>query len=207
MKLIEDLGQLYPTKSSKYKSRYAIFECNNCNINFKANAKDAKMRKQEYCNNCKYTNHIKHNDHKSRLYKIWAGLKTRCNNIKDTNYLNYGGRGISYSNLWEEYIVFKEWAILNGYNDSLTIERINVDLNYEPDNCTWISFHEQQFNKRTSINISIDDAFNIKELYKNTKTSHRKLGKEYNVSYATIRSIINNNYTEYNNKIYTKGKK
>ena len=92
----------------------------------------------------------RHGDsHKNRLYTIWCGMKSRCFNKNNSAYMNYGGRGISMCEEWiESYADFKNWAINNGYNDSLTIERINVDGNYEPNNCKWATWKEQGNNTR-----------------------------------------------------------
>lgn len=86
-----------------------------------------------------------------RLYKIHQGMKARCYKANNENYKNYGGRGISICDEWRKnYKVFKEWAINNGYRDDLTIDRIDVNGNYEPSNCRWITIREQQRNKRTN---------------------------------------------------------
>ena len=85
----------------------------------------------------------------TRLYRIWRGLFKRCRNKKSTDYHNYGGRGIDICQEWEDFSNFKRWAIGNGYKHDLTIERVDVDGNYCPDNCTWITKGEQAKNKRT----------------------------------------------------------
>lgn len=93
-----------------------------------------------------------HNETDSRLYHIWIGIKARCFNPANTSYPNYGGRGISVCNEWKtSYLAFKQWAENNGYSDLLTIDRIDVNGNYSPDNCRWVSMSVQEFNKRTSM--------------------------------------------------------
>lgn len=88
---------------------------------------------------------------KSRLYSIWGDMKRRCNNIKNKEYKNYGGRGITVCDEWEhDYLKFHEWAIANGYDGSLTLDRINVNGNYEPSNCKWSTWSQQGQNKRMS---------------------------------------------------------
>jgi len=75
-------------------------------------------------------------------------MKSRCNNKNNPVYMLYGGRGISVCDEWNEFKAFKEWAMNNGYSDQLTIDRINVNGNYEPDNCRWATQKEQCRNKR-----------------------------------------------------------
>lgn len=78
-----------------------------------------------------------------RLYDIWCNMKGRCGNPGNSNYANYGGRGIRVCDEWEfDYPAFRDWALANSYNDSLTIDRIDNDGNYEPGNCQWLTRSE-----------------------------------------------------------------
>ena len=77
-----------------------------------------------------------------RLYRIWKNMRYRCQKPKNDAFSAYGGRGISVCNEWERFPAFCEWARANGYRDDLTIDRIDVDGNYEPSNCQWITKSE-----------------------------------------------------------------
>lgn len=98
----------------------------------------------------------RHNLYGIRLHTTWRHMKERCNNPNSTDYHNYGGRGITYYQEWEEFKPFYEWAMKNGYKDDLTIDRIDVNGNYEPSNCRWVSRKKQGRNKRDTIRITID---------------------------------------------------
>ena len=87
---------------------------------------------------------------KLRLYTIWRDMRKRCRNPKTCFHKNYVDRGIRVCDEWQTYEVFRDWALKNGYNDSLSIERIDVNGNYTPDNCKWIPIKEQALNKTTT---------------------------------------------------------
>lgn len=90
----------------------------------------------------------KHGEAKTRLYGIYHSMRARCNNVKHKSYKDYGGRSISIYPEWEkDFLAFKEWAYNNGYKDTLSIDRIDVNGNYEPSNCRWITNKEQQRNR------------------------------------------------------------
>lgn len=85
---------------------------------------------------------------RTRLYETWRGIRQRCSNPKATNYSDYGGRGISVCPEWATYAPFKEWALSSGYTDQLTIDRKDVNGDYEPSNCVWADNTVQACNKR-----------------------------------------------------------
>lgn len=95
-----------------------------------------------------------------RLASIYSGMKNRCLNTNEADYKHYGGRGIEICENWldEKYGFdnFYNWAIENGYSNELTIDRIDVDGNYEPNNCRWATRKEQGINKRDSIYLTFE---------------------------------------------------
>lgn len=90
----------------------------------------------------------------TRLHKIYTGMKQRCLNPNNNAYMRYGGRGITICNEWlSDITAFFKWAIENGYNDSLTLDRIDNHKGYSPDNCRWATYREQTLNRNVSIKI------------------------------------------------------
>ena len=100
------------------------------------------------------------NENRERLFKVYTDIKQRCTNPNNHGYKDYGGRGITVCQSWlNDYCAFRDWAYANGYKEEVlpngvniwTIERIDVNGNYCPENCTWITTQEQQFNKRDNV--------------------------------------------------------
>lgn len=102
----------------------------------------------------------KHGMKNTRIYRIWRGIKTRCYNKNFKHYDLYGGRGIVVCDDWVDKKNgsknFIDWALKNGYEDNLTIDRIDVNGNYEPSNCRWTTSFEQANNRRNTIKICFD---------------------------------------------------
>jgi len=93
----------------------------------------------------------------SRLYRIWAGMRTRCYSESSPRYKHYGARGIKICDEWNDFSNFKEWALNNGYSDLLSIDRINVNGDYSPENCRWASQKTQGNNTTRNVRIEYQD--------------------------------------------------
>lgn len=119
----------------------------------------------------------------TKLYQVWVSMRKRCNNPTDPAYHNYGGRGIGYATEWDDYITFHKWAYEKGYQENvgLTLERIDVNKGYTPDNCCWADRKRQSNNKRNNLCFTIDGV---------THTL-AEWCEIYNVPYARVDARIN----------------
>lgn len=93
-------------------------------------------------------------DNINKLYAVWSAMKQRCTNPNNKKWERYGGRGISVCAEWKDsYDNFKVWALSNGYREGLTLDRIDNNKGYEPSNCRWTTYHEQNLNTSRSVHI------------------------------------------------------
>ena len=132
----------------------------------------------------------KHGESYARLHNIWGLMKQRILNPNSKNYKYYGGRGITICPEWtNDYIVFRDWALTNGYKEGLQIHREN-DGNYEPDSCKWVTRTENLRHTRKTITMEIADE--IRDLYKTGNFSMQELGNKYSISKQMVSYILNN---------------
>lgn len=156
---LEIVGDAFPVWDEKHKRNRYYVPCRcDCGNTLNVRKDGFGHRKHKSCGcisrTILETNAIppQHGHSGERLYKIWIGMKYRCNEPSVPHYHNYGGRGIRVCDEWSSsYESFREWALANGYAHGLTIDRINNDGNYEPDNCRWSTLKEQSNNKRDTI--------------------------------------------------------
>ena len=124
---------------------------------------------------------LQHGESYTRLHSVWSAMKNRCTNPNDPAYKHYGARGIRVCHRWLDYKAFSRWAKSHGYADNLTIERIDVNGNYEPGNCRFVTKKEQAWNRRTSRIITYNGKTQCLEQW----------AKEIGISSGTLSSRIN----------------
>lgn len=148
-------------------------------------------------------------NYKTRLYAVWMTMKQRCENPNNNNYAKYGARGIKVCDEWHTFTVFKEWAYANGYDDTApkgqcTIDRIDVNGNYEPSNCRWVDNKTQGNNRTNNRIITLDgvshtltewcDVYNIP--IKNVAARVHNCGWSYEKAITTPLKNVGWQYTE-----------
>jgi len=119
------------------------------------NTKSCGCYREEQSNKALIERSTTHGETKTRLHNIWHGMKQRCGYKKSINYKWYGAKGISVCDEWgKSYITFRDWAISNGYEGNLSIDRIDFNKNYEASNCRWVTPKEQANNRSNNKNIT-----------------------------------------------------
>lgn len=132
-------------------------------------------------------NTLTHGDAGSRLYGAWSNARERCKNQNYKHFHRYGGRGITFTEEWNDYQIFMEWALANGYHDDLTLDRRDNDKGYSPENCRWITQREQNRNKGNN-KLSADDIPVIRVMLNEGMVSH-KIAELFGCSGGLIRDI------------------
>lgn len=186
------LTALYPVPDKAHRARWhCICDCGNEKDVLQQNLSNGHVRScgcilsdSSLERIIRYNNSIgreSHHETKTRLYRIWIGIKSRCLVETASNYQNYGGRGIRVCDEWgHSYNAFSEWAMQNGYDDSLTIDRIDPDGDYCPANCRWVTMSVQEFNKRmSSKNTSGTTGVSYNKAMKKWIAYIRKAGKQH----------------------------
>lgn len=115
---------------------------------------------------------------KTRLNSIWNSMKARCNIPSVKSYPRYGARGIKICREWESFVTFRDWALANGYADNLTIDRIDNDGSYSPENCRWVTLRENVNNQTKTRFVQYQDGVIARGLF----------CKQFNVKYGFVRS-------------------
>lgn len=167
-------------------NRYAFYNCScDCGTKLVVGGRSLISGNRSSCG-CHFKEMItKHGLSRHPLYMTWTGINNRCHNLRTKDYYLYGGRGISVCDEWRKSpIEFINWGMNNGYKPGLTIERIDNDGNYEPDNCKWATLTEQARNKITT-KLTTERAKEIK----NDDRNFGDIAEDYKVSLSTIYDI------------------
>jgi hypothetical protein len=125
--------------------------------------------------------HKTHGESKTRLYGIWVHMMQRCKDANHPRYADYGGRGIDVCVEWLNYESFSKWAHANGYAENLSIDRINNNLGYSPENCRWATARMQANNTRRTRFVT----------YNNETLSVSEWARKMNINQSTLSMRIN----------------
>ena len=134
----------------------------------------------------------RHGKSRTRLYNIWCGMKSRCCDVNCASFPKYGGRGIKICDEWfSDFIAFHDWALKNGYSSNLTIDRIDVNGDYSPENCRWETPKNQSNNTRRTILISyLGETMSIKNLSEQLGINYHRLYKAIQIYQMDIDDAI-----------------
>lgn len=179
---------LSPSKTRKYRQACWVCQCD-CGTIKEFPTESLKKGASKSCGCLQKerasTTKKKHGQCDSRLYSIWANMIGRCSRPTSTGYENYGGRGIKVCDEWHNFQSFMQWAEQSGYDPALkfvecSLDRIDANKDYSPDNCRWVDWDTQQNNRRDTKKI----------LFRGEQKTLAQLAKEYGVSSSTLRYRI-----------------
>ena len=144
------IGETYlrkVTEASPQRYRYGLYECQYCEKEFEAGVRDVKVGATKSCG-CRHPC-LTHGLCSHKFYGTWHQMKSRCNNPKNKGYKNYGGRGITVCAEWLNLKTFLDWCDTT-YIEGMTLDRIDNDKGYSPENCRWVDASTQVINQRIS---------------------------------------------------------
>lgn len=193
IKVIADLGM----NNQIPKKRIAKFQCE-CNNFFIAKVNSVKSFQRVSCG-CKVNGNPTHGLSKHPLYRKWSGMITRTTNKKENCYKRYGGRGISVCEEWKNnFMSFYNWSINNGWEKGLTIDRIDVNGNYEPNNCQWITMRENTIKDMNLFRPTENQIKEICKLYVDNKLTITYISKIFKTHKENISNILKKNNIQIN---------
>ncbi len=170
-------------KTNKYLKR-GLFLCKSCGSHVERRMHNGK---RDITCGCVRKNML-HGDSSKRLHNVWTNMMQRCFNSKVPRYRLYGGRGIKVCQGWKKYKVFKLWALENGYNENLQIDRIDNDGNYCPENCHFVT--NAQNNRNTSrTKLDWPKVWIMRAFCKDRLLSHKRIAEIFGVSKEVVSSV------------------
>ena len=177
---------------NKYYSPHWLCRCE-CKIEKIVRGAELKNGSSTQCKGCACKNKfLKHGLREHPLYKVWAGMKTRCYNPNRIQYKNWGGRGIAVCDEWKDNPkAFYDWSIANGWKKGLEIDRINNEGNYEPNNCRFIPSQINNQNK-SDTKLNSGKVYCIKGLLKSKKYKQKQIAEWMNITKYSISDISRN---------------
>ena len=182
----QKFGELTVIQRAENQSKKTVWLCKcDCGNIVKVVSANLISGNTKSCGCLKITKNTKHGDYKSKLYHIHHSMFCRCYNHKDMAYKWYGAKGITVCEEWKEYSKFKEWATHNGYKEGLSIDRIDSDKNYCPENCRWVTLQEQAKNKKEIQRFE----------YKGNKYTVGELSNLFNISRHTLYGRLNRGWS------------
>jgi hypothetical protein len=202
--LIEDLGMIFPDKSSKRKVRFGLFRCH-CGNEFKAMKSNVINGGTKGCGCLKYKR--THGLYKHPLHMIWEAMIQRTRNKNNKHFVDYGGRGIKVCEEWKDFKNFYD-DMIDGYEKGLSIDRIDNDKGYEKSNCRWATMKVQQRNKRIIMSTNTSGYRGVSFHQRNSKWMARIVIDGKNIYLGSFTTAIEaakayNNYVLSNNLEHT----
>lgn len=147
-RLVKDLGLRYPTEKSRQKYKFGLYECAYCGKEWETTSHSINNSPTKSCG-CQIGRGFKHGLESNKFYGVWYNMTQRCNNPKDKGYKNYGGRGITVCEEWLDVRNFVAWAEATHPNIAgVSLDRIDNDKGYNPENCRWADRVTQNINQR-----------------------------------------------------------
>ena len=148
-RLVQDLGVQFATETSSKKSGHGLYECQYCGTIWRVETTRIITNRTKSCGCLIGKSNKKHGLSLSRFYSIWYAIKRRCYNSEYKAFADYGGRGIKVCEEWMDVVKFIEWCEATCPNEKgISLDRINNDLGYSPENCRWTDVSTQNINQR-----------------------------------------------------------